>query len=596
VSNVTGPLDELFSGLSEGLGGNLDIDEREKCEKDKFYFAREIMGNEPVFPTELTEEKAGDWKKLFEFVYAFGDTCKLGVINSPRNSLKTTLLLSRCVDLIANDRNIRILYTTNVGKNALSFSRALRHYLSHNKRLQSIYGTFEPAGAKERKDSDEEGSAWRTDYFTVSGRTRNMREPTFTAGSVGKTEVGMHYDIIICDDCVDNENTRSRDGITATIDWFRLIGSLRDKKSKYGPGGCILDQGTRYVDGDLHGFLLGEVTDDKDQQWRNYKSVVLRAIGNPECWSESEQKFIHPKLNFPFILTEELLNEERSRGSYYFSTQFQNECVSPDDAHFKPRWFQVIKPYDIPQELYYYVFTDFAFGLDDSNDRTALWAVGLDWERKAYCTDLDVGRWPLNERCERVIALVQKRNALAVSIEQISSNEGIKATLLRMRDVYRMKFRLQEIGGRSLESKKLRIVSMQPRFEQGRIFFAEQDQMETIGIRKEHICIAQNGKPMGEIINEFVRFPRATHDDIPDALSDIDKINNSTNSYFFPGPPGNFMNHPVMKGPTVINGKVQLSIFGDENGTKETKGSDDFYSRHAKRIQGSSYAPHIRKP
>jgi len=578
-------LQGILKGISEGLGGSLNFSERKRCEQDKFYFAREVLGNTPVFPKSLDPEIAGDWAKLFNFVFSFGDTIKLGVVNSPRNSLKTTLLLARCVYLIANDRNIRILYTTNVHKNAMSFARALKHILVHNKRLHEIYGTFEPVGSNDTDTSDD-SEVWRADYFTVSGRTGNVREPTFTASSVGKTEVGMHFDIILTDDCVDNENTRTSDGIKATIEWFRLVGSLRDKMSKYGPGGCILNQGTRYSDGDLHGFLLGEVSDEKDQQWRNYQSVVLKAIENPECWSEEEQKFINPKLNFPFILTEELLNEERSRGSFYFSCQFQNECISPDDAHFKQEWFQVIKAYDIPPDLYYYVLTDFAFGLDDSNDRTAIWCVGLDWERKAYCTDFDVGRWPLHERCERVIAMIQKRNALAVSIEQVVSNEGIYSTLQRMRDIYRLKFRIEQIGGRSQESKKLRIVSLQPRFEQRRIFFVEEDPTGMIGIKREHICLAQNGKPMGEIVQEFIRFPRATHDDIPDALSDLDKIKAKTKTYFFPGPPGGTQSPHVYRGPTCINGKNLVTIFGqgEQNG-QEAKAKGDFFTRHASRLR-----------
>jgi phage terminase large subunit-like protein len=301
------------------------------------------------------------------------------------------------------------------------------------------------------------------------------------------------------------------------------------------------------------------------------------------------------------VLTKELLEDERSAGPTYFSNQYQNKPIADEDAHFREEWFAIIKPYDIPTDLRYYIFTDFAFGLDDSNDRTALWVVGLDWERKAYCVDFDVGRWTLNERCRRVIALVHKYNAQAVSMEQMASNEGVKSTILRMRDEYRLKFKLQEIGGRSLESKQMRIVSMQPRFEQRRIFFVERDIMDTIGIRNQYIRQREDGKKDGEIVQEFIRFPRATHDDIPDALSDIDKIDNATKAYFFPGaPPGSAGRPPgkilmqdqyrpyQVRGPSVINGKVLYKWGDPANGRQEAvKKETDFYKRHATRIRTS---------
>jgi hypothetical protein len=584
-------LQQLMSGLSDELLVTRNLDLLEKCEKDPFFFAREIMGNQPVFPAILDKDVAGDWVQLFDFIYKFAslgpDSINLGVCNSSRNTFKTTLLASKCAYLIARDRNIRILYSTNVHKNSMNFSRALQHQLAHNQKLIEVYGTFEPEGMKSKRQ-DDESNLWRQDYFTVSGRTANIREPTFTAGSVGKTEVGQHYDVIILDDCVDNENTTTADSIIKTINWFRLVGSLRDKMSKYGPGGCILVVGTRYVDGDLYGFLLGEVSDEKDQQWRNYKSLVLRAVANPECWDEREQRFVNPKLNFPFVLTEKLLNEERSRGSYYFSTQFQNECVSPDDAHFKKEWFQLIPAYDIPDGLSYYVFTDYAFGLDNSNDRTALWVVGLDWERKAYCVDFDVGRWPLNERCKRTVDFAEKYDCRKIAIEQISSNEGIKATLLKMRDERRLRCTLEEIGGRSQESKQLRITSMQPRFEQRRIFFVMRDNMDMIGIKPQFIRLNKDREPDAntDIVKEFIRFPRATHDDIPDALSDIDKIDNSTRSYFFPGAA---KRDTQVQGPMVVNGKVLYNSWDDWRKvnvpSESARPQEDWYSRTARRLR-----------
>jgi hypothetical protein len=156
-----------------------------------------------------------------------------------------------------------------------------------------------------------------------------------------------------------------------------------------------------------------------------------------------------------------------------------------------------------------------------------------------------------------------------------------------MRDERRLRFRIEKIGGRSKESKFLRMVSMQPRFEQGRIFFCEPDVNQTIGIDPQYLRMGKNGKPTGEIVQEFVRIPRGTHDDIPDALSDIDKIKNETKTYYFNGPPayGSVSHHH--RGPSVMNGKV-VATYLDPNQPREEprQGAVDKYKRLADRVRG----------
>ena len=565
-----------------------DPDFAQKATDNPFLFSRIIMGNEPVFPEELTDECAGDWVKLFNFIFSFGapDGIQQGVLNSPRNSLKTTLLVSRCVYLIAHDRNIRILYTTNNKENALNFSRLVHTELSSNELLIKSYGEFKP-----ETNSKQEASGtkpWRQDYFTVTGRTTKAREPTLTASSVGTTKVGMHYDIIIFDDCVDDKNSRTADGLRGAIRWFATSTALVDQKSKYGPGGCVLDVGTRYADGDLHGWLLGEIEDDESPS-DLYESLVLRSMNEPN-WDAKLKDWTNPSLNFPHILDAERLAKARRYGPFHFSTQYQNECVTPEDATFRPEWFRFIPAYDVPAGLKYFVFTDFAFGLDDSNDRTAIWVVGLDWERKAYCVDFDVGRWALNERCRRTIALIQKYDAEAVALEQVVSNESIKTNLIRLRDEQRIRFRIVDIGGRSIESKQLRIISMQPRFEEEnppRIMFVQRDENDVIGIKRQFLRRSKAGKLEGDIAVEFLRFPRATHDDIPDALSDIDKIDPATKTPYFSGS-SHKVAGPQVLGPSCMNGKVLWRQEGPWDVKREAKKSEDnFYSRHAARLRRS---------
>ena len=520
---------EVLAGIADQIENTEATKElQQRITDNPLWFVRECLGNESVIP----EKPPKDWMRLFDYIFSIGKTLRRGVVNSPRNTLKSTLLSALCVYLICMDRNIRILYVTNRAPNAVSFSARVKAWLEENEFVRKVFGTFKP----EQKQGAYK--AWRDDYFYVSGRTTKAREPTLTVASTGQTKVGMHYDIILVDDGVDQENSMTADGIHKVIEWFRLLSKLLDDKSAYGtpeiPGGVILDVGTRYADGDLHGWLLGE-TDDEDSPAHIYERLVLKALNNPESWDKHQKCFVKPDMNFEGIISELKLNEERAAGSYWFYTQYQNECIAPEDAIFRREDFKIIPAHMVPKHTRRFVLADYAPGLEEQNDRTAIWTVALDWKRAAYCIDFDVGRWSMRERIRRTVQYAVKHRAEAMALEDITANEGMYNGLQEEIDRIRFRIRIEKISGRSTESKKLRIISLQPRFEMGRIFFVMREDIDGIGISSEFIRLDKAQMPRGEIVEEFVRFPKAVHDDIPDALSDIDKRRKNTGTYIFAG-------------------------------------------------------------
>ncbi len=530
-----GNLEDMPPGVSEGLGQILAEctgDDRAVLQKriqdNPFWFVREGLANEAVIP----EKPPADWMRLFEFIFRIGKTLRRGVVNSPRNTLKSTLLSALTAMLICFDRNVRICYFTNSHQNAVTFAARVKAWLEENELIQKAFGSFKPTG--------REGAytAWRDDHFYVSGRTTNAREPTLTVASIGQTKVGMHYDIVLLDDPVDQDNTMTADGIRKGITWFILVPKLLDEQSTYGaegiPGGALLDCGTPYADGDLHGWLLGH-TDDENSPAHLYESLVMKALNNPESWDPKQKCFVNPDMNFEGIISELKLNEERASGPYWFYTQYQCECHAPEDAIFRRDWFKLIPAYQLPKHTRRHILTDYASGLETHNDRTALWTIALDWKRRTYCIDFDVGRWSMAERIRRTIQYALKHGAESIGIEDITANEGMYNGLVEEIDRMHIRIRIELIGGRSTESKKLRIVSLQPRFENGTIFFVMQEAEGGVGISSDFIRLGKDGKAYGEIVDEVIRYDKAVHDDIPDALSDIDKRRKNTGTYIFAG-------------------------------------------------------------
>lgn len=562
-----------MKALGDRAQGAADFKLADKLKTEPYWFVREALGNHQIFPEKLE----GDFERLFKFVWAFGAEVSSAHVNSPRNSYKTTLVACRCAHLICLDRNIRILYFTNTFKNATRFSGGIRRALQENQTLLRAFGRFKP---DQRVDGVE--TSWAESQFFVSGRSKNITEPTLTVAGVGVDKTGNHYDIIVTDDVVDMDSSNTGEALKATIEWYRGLTPLLDKKSKYGPGGCQLNLGTRYADADLHGWLLGE-TDDESAPVDEYETLVLRSMNNPEkAWDKGKRRFVGADLNFPFVLTEALLTRDRRKqGTAWFYSQYQNECIPPETAIFRKEQFKLIPPRQVPQGLLFYVFTDYAYSQADDADRTAIWVVGLDWKRRAYCVDFDLGRWKLDERIWRTVRYAQHYNAVAISVEDITGNDGVIGGLERLVDQRRLRCRIEKIRRPSKISKEMRIRALQPRFENGLIFFVTRDLLDSMGIKPEFIRLTKQGTVVGPIVDEFVRFPKAPHDDIPDALADVEYRDRKTRLPLFTGSSRMPEQRPIVG--ELINGRIQsLPIVAQPQGR-----GGDFWADCAHRMRGN---------
>jgi len=576
---------QFLQSIDTGLAPETDNETFLRIRDDPFWFSREALGNHVVWPEDLE----GDWGKLYNFIWGMGTDWQYGQLNSPRNSYKTTIICAKCTHLIVLDRNIRILYITNNRRNAKRVSGVVRRYLEANEIILEACPPFVPTGKVKG-----EATTWTEDQFFVAGRTTEAKEATFTISTSGTAMAGGHFDIVIVDDGVDEENSKTRDSLQGTIDWYRLLPKLQEPKSKYGPGGVVFNCGTIYDDGDLHMWLRGMIP-DSESPWDDYTHLILKAMENPECWDAKLRKFVDPILNFPHTLNERKLTQEYKNGSSDFYKQYQNECRDAANQIFRKEQFKIIQSYDVPSVLTKYVLTDYAMGTDNKNDRTAIWVVGLDWKRNAYCLDFVVGRWGLDERIKRTVLFAQKYDAAAISVEQMMANEGVLDGLAKEVDRRRLRVRIVPIGGRSTESKHSRICALQPRLERqthedGCIFFVTRDQTDTTGIPKAFLNWDRDGVATGEIVHEFVRFPKAVHDDIPDALSDIDKRDTKAQAYLFPEPSRYLQYDPIAStqqrmswsnNPTIQNGR----IIGSPQAQQPVQDSEDTYTWAAKQLR-----------
>jgi hypothetical protein len=458
------------------------------------------------------------------------------LIMMPRGSYKSTCLVAACIRWILLDPNVRILYASETYSNAKKYLAQIRRQFESNNDLRQIFG-------------DLVGNPWREEEFTVAGRTDlSKKEGTVTAAGIDVTKTGMHYDIIIVDDPVSRENTRTALTIEHVIDWYKLLLSIAEE------GTIVIVNGTPYEDTDLYTYIQGVSVElqkkaAEGQPGKTYKTFIRSAI-------DAEGKAVYVNPNFTVGMDPELehltlgilASLRIELGPRRFSSQYLLDPVPREYALFKREQFKLVPVHQIPpaEMMNIYMLTDTASS-EDREDDTVLAILGVDVLINAWILAMRLGQWKPAEVVQNIVSMYVRWNCKRVLMEKIATNE-IYGTMLGAWSVEnQIRINIVPVGGRTMESKAMRIESLQGRFVSGKIFFSA-------GIDQELIR-SENGICYGKIVEEFIRFApnRKAKDDIPDCLSDMDKTDSGGPNGARLCPPPKLRRPPPK--PTMVNGQ-----------------------------------------
>jgi phage terminase large subunit-like protein len=213
-------------------------------------------------------------------------------------------------------------------------------------------------------------------------------------------------------------------------------------------------------------------------------------------------------LFFPERLSREFLESQlKTQGSYIFTNQYQNEIIPEGLQVFRREWLAYYK--SLPDYKTTFAFIDPAVGKKDrdtgefkKSDFTALAIVDVDIE----------GTWFLKVARRAKLTVTQQVKLV------FDVNRLFKPTILGIEDVAYQNALIQLVDEkmradgvmvpikpvtRSAVSKQTRIKGLVPRFEWRRILLAQ---------------------GLHEFEREYLKFPRAAHDDIMDAVASINEI------------------------------------------------------------------------
>lgn len=183
---------------------------------------------------------------LMRYQFAVPDSLQLCFRGAGKSTVCTVV---KGVHYLLKNPNLRILIASKTTTQAESFLKEIKTHFETNDRLAEIFGPYYDPKLVNK---------WDTREIEVLPRTSRAREGSITCIGFEGMVVGKHYDIIIGDDLVDEDNSRTKAMRDKMRTWYyKSLEPTLEPPSKDVPHrGEFHRLGTRYHFDDLYGHLI----------------------------------------------------------------------------------------------------------------------------------------------------------------------------------------------------------------------------------------------------------------------------------------------------------------------------------------------------
>lgn len=206
---------------------------REAYLNDFFYFSKDFLGYKDL-----------SWEVHGQFINVFESDAPKKLVVMPRGTFKSTLgSVAYPIWRLLRNPNLTILLDSELYTNSKNFIREIKWHFE-SERMTNLFGP-------------QVGPKWDEGEVILKSRTANRKEASITAGGLGTTRVGQHYDLIIGDDYNSPQNSETPEKCLKVIDHIRYNLNILN------PGGDYLLIGTRYAERDAIGFFLNDILGEK---------------------------------------------------------------------------------------------------------------------------------------------------------------------------------------------------------------------------------------------------------------------------------------------------------------------------------------------
>lgn len=197
----------------------------------------------------LDDEVIQDPKSGLLIPNRIGKKNRFIMILAPRNHAKSTCFtVNYPLREIVINRNIRIVIVSSTGDNAEAFLREIKGHLEREDPSKlfdfvKVHGSLVPQFPEK----------WTNNQIIVERPSLRLKDPTVSAVGAGGSILSRRADIIICDDILNQENTRTPEQRFKVKSWFNEV--LRPVLVQSETSRLIV-VGTKWHDQDLYSELL----------------------------------------------------------------------------------------------------------------------------------------------------------------------------------------------------------------------------------------------------------------------------------------------------------------------------------------------------
>lgn len=312
-----------------------------------------------------------------------------------RGAAKTTFLtIARCIYEILQNPNVRILLVSDAQDQAKTILRSIKAHLKSEK-FQKTFGDY-ITGAE----------VWTETEITVNKKTSMAGEPTIMCAGIGTTLPTRHFDVILADDLVTEDNSQTEGQRQKTHNYFykTLLPTLMS------PHGRLWVIGTRWHEEDLYGWL--EKNDYYDALF------IMGALDEETDESRWEE-------NFPTAR----LHRIRRGSPSAFELQYQCRSGQAEGGIFNKEHFLYYE--QLPPEYFKWQGVDLAVGQKSHNDFFAHVTVAIEKTNKdIYLVDFRKTRIPFPQQSKFVADRFRAHpDTVKVMIETNAYQLALKQTM-----------------------------------------------------------------------------------------------------------------------------------------------------------------------
>lgn len=347
---------------------------------------------------------------------------------------------TKAIHLVLKNRDVSILLVSKTAENAKKFLGVIKGHFERNELLREIFGDY--VGNEK----------WADDAIIVSDTKEMKKEATIQCMGVLGAVVSGHYDVIIGDDLVDEDNSRTPYRREQLKTWYykSLMPTLNPPTEKNPGAGQIHLLGTRYHYADLYGHLIENEMKDSTliipalRKREIPKEIVIDEMeGVAEAaLSEAEKsKTAKPRTRMDITFVEESPWPERysaeffqkkreKMGSIIFNSQFQCDTALMKGAIFDYDYFEEYSLIDLDADWPIFMGVDLAIKQSEEADCFAIVVLALNPANGfIYCIDFLEKKLTFTQQVNKVLEFAARYNPRRIGIETNAYQDALVQVL-----------------------------------------------------------------------------------------------------------------------------------------------------------------------